>query len=183
MSQILLILVELLLLAAAQLVGGPPWTMLAAIALVLQARMGLTPGGLGRLAIAFGWLGLFWTTGNRELYFCFAMTLAADAILLVGNEPTGQPGTWRGALRGATAGSLLAAVFLGFRIVQQATTKVLAVELAVAVAILVSCTLAQLLLTRQVGPTPLPPPRRLHAIGEASIVIAAGFAAYAGLSL
>ena len=188
MSRILLILVELLLLAAAQGAGGPPWTVLTVIALLLQARMGLTARGLGRLGVAFGWLGLYWATGNRELYFCFAMTLAADATLLVGGEAGGAPGAakfgaWRATLRGAAAGSLLVAVFLGFRIVQQATLKVLAVELAVAVAILAGCVLAHVLLSRLVAPAQAPGHHRLRAIGETGIVIAAGLAAYAGLAL
>ena len=169
MTGILFILVEVSLLAAAQLLGGPPWTVLTALAIVLQSIAGLTLLGLGRLAIACVWLGLFAATGNRELFFCFAMTLAAQAATL---SPASQ---WP---RGSLAGALLVAVFLAFRVAQAATLKVLAVEAAVAVAILAAALLAHRLTARTTTAKP-----RAHQLVLAGIVTAAGLAAYAALAL
>jgi hypothetical protein len=119
---LLLIIAELGLLAAAQLLGGPPWTVLAAVALVLESAAGLSAAGLARLALAFVWLGIFRLTDNRELFFCYSMTLAIHLALRFAVR--------RWLLR-AAAGGLVITVFLGFRIAQQATLKVLAVETAV----------------------------------------------------
>jgi hypothetical protein len=185
---LLLIVMELSLLAAAQLAAGPPWTVLTAVALVLQSLAGLTLTGLTRLTLAFGWLLAFVVTGNRELFFCFAMTLAAHATVLFTGRVTESGGTvrWRS---GAAAGGLLALAFLSFRVAQNATLKVLAVEAAVAIAILTGCLLAVRVLTK------LPPvdepsdnkptinARTRQATGEAAIVIAAAVAAYAGLAI
>lgn len=169
MTGILLILLEVSLLAAAQRLGGPPWTVLTALAIVLQSIAGLTPAGLGRLAIAFAWLALFAVTGNRELFFCFTMTLAAAAAML---SPAAQ---WR---RGSLAGGVIVAVFLAFRIAQAATPRVLAVEAAVAVVILAAALLAQHLTARTTAAKPI-----AHQLVLTGIVSAAGLAAYAGLAL
>lgn len=169
MSGILLILVEVSLLAAAQLLGGPPWTVLTALAIMLQSIAGLTMAGLGRLAIAFVWLGLFAATGNRELFFCFTMTLAAAAAMLSPGPP------WQ---RGSLAGGLVVAVFLAFRVAQAATLQVLAVETAVAVVILAATLRAHHLTARVTTTRPATRERVTTAI-----VAAAGVAAYVGLAL
>lgn len=168
MTGILLILVEVSLLAAAQLLGGSPWTVLTALAIVLQSLAGLTVAGLGRLAIAFAWLALFVATGNRELFFCFTMTLAAASAML---SPDSQ---WR---RGSLAGGLIVAVFLAFRVAQSATLKVLAVEAAVAVVILAAALLARHHTCRTTA-NPI-----AHELALTGIVTASGLAAYAGLAL
>lgn len=169
MIGILFILVEVSLLAAAQLLGGPPWTVLTALAIVLQSIAGLTPAGLGRLAIAFMWLALCVATGNRELFFCFTMTLAAQAATL---SPAAE---WR---QGGLAGGVIVAVFLAFRVAQAATPKVLAIEAAVAVVILAAALLAQHLTARTTAAKPI-----AHQLALTGIVSAAGLAAYAGLAL
>jgi len=175
---ILLIAAELGLLAAAQFAGGTPWTVVAAVALVLQAAAGLTPLGLARLALAFAWLGLTQLTENRELFFCFSMTLAVHLAVLCDSR------RWR---LGSAAGGLIVAVFLGFRIAQQATLKVLAVEAAVAAVILVVSLLAHQLITRQLqcqGPvTTSAEPRARCVLATTAIVLIASIAAYAGLAL
>jgi len=169
MTGILFLLVEVSLLAAAQLLGGPPWTVLTALAIVLQSIAGLTMAGLGRLAIAFLWLALFAATGNRELFFCFTMTLAAHAATL---SPASQ---WR---QDSLAGALVVAVFLAFRVAQAATPKVLAVEAAVAVAILAAALLIHHLTARTTTAKPI-----ASQLVLTGIVSAAGLAAYAGLAL
>ena len=179
----MLIVAEVVLLAAAQLLGGPPWTVVTAVAVVLQSAAGLTPMGLARLALAFLWLGLFRLSGNRELFFCFTMTLAAHLAIL---------GAARRWMLGAAAGGLLVAVFLGFRVVQQATLKVLAVETGVAVAILTASLVAHRLwsppharpeITTSHPEAAVVPSPSLPFLVDTGIVIAAALAAYAGLAL
>lgn len=179
----LLIIAEVVLLAAAQLLGGPPWTVVTAVALVLQSAAGLTPMGLARLALAFLWLGLFRLTGNRELFFCFAMALAAHLAILFAAR------RW---MLGAAAGGLMVAVFLGFRVGQQATPKVLAVETAVAVVILIASLVAHRLWSHPHARPEIAPSQPVNAgmpststtfITDTAIVIAASIAAYAGLAL
>lgn len=180
---LLLILAELGLLAAAQLLGGPPWTVVAAVALVLESAAGLTAAGLARLALAFVWLGIFRLTDNRELFFCFSMTLAIHLALLCAAR------RW---LLGAVTGGLVIAVFLGFRIAQQATLKVLAVETAVACVILAASLLAQRFLATGIGGPPqaasqpsdaAASPSASMTLVDTGIVIAASLASYAGLAV
>jgi len=179
-----LIIVELGLLAAAQLLGGPPWTVLAAVALVLESAAGLTAAGLTRLALAFVWLGLFQVTANRELFFCYSMTLAIHLALRFASR------RWP---LGAAAGGLVIAVFLGFRVAQQATLTVLAVETAVAVVILAGSLLARRftaawIIMRPRAATVLPAeggpasPSML-AVADIVILIIASLASYAGLAV
>jgi hypothetical protein len=180
---LLLIIAELGLLAAAQLLGGPPWTVLAAVALVLESAAGLSAAGLARLALAFVWLGIFRLTDNRELFFCYSMTLAIHLALRFAVR--------RWLLR-AAAGGLVITVFLGFRIAQQATLKVLAVETAVACVILAASLLAQRFLATRIGGPPQaasPPsdaatsPSASMTLVDTGIVIAASLASYAGLAV
>lgn len=165
----LLIFTEVAFLTAAQLWGGPPWTVVTAVAIVLQSASGLTAAGLSRMAIAFGWLALSVITDNRELFFCFTMTLAAQAATLA-SVPQ-----WR---RGSLAGGLVIAAFLAFRVAQAATAPVLAVEAIVALAILTAVLLAH----RLAAPTAKHNPVAGELLTTA-IVVAAAAAAYAGLAL
>ena len=179
----LLIIAEVVLLAAAQLLGGPPWMVVTAVAVVLQSAAGLTPMMLARLALAFVWLGLFRLTGNRELFFCFVMALATHLAILFAAR------RW---MLGAAAGGLMVAVFLGFRVGQQATLKVLAVETAVAVVILIASLVAHQLRERQHARREVKHSQPVNAgmpstssifLSDTAIVIAASIAAYAGLAL
>jgi len=118
---------EVAFLAAAHLLGGPPWVALGVLAFAGQVVADFRLGPLLGLLPAAGWMVAHQLTGNRELFFPYAMALAAH---LAGQF------AGRGRLAAALAGGLVAAAFLGIRILQAATAKVLAVELAVAAAIL-----------------------------------------------
>jgi len=129
---------------------------------------------------ALGWLVAFRITGNRELFFPFAMALA---VHLAGEFFLARPRAGRRANRGdeaasrpagrwpaVAAGSLIVAGFLGIRWLQSATGRVLAVEAAVAVAILAAAVAL------------LPwASRRRGAVW--ALTAAASLAAYAGLAL
>lgn len=158
-----LIVVELVLLAVAQFGGGTPWTVLVALALVAESAGGLTVRGLARIGCGLVWIAAFRMTGNRELFFPFAMYLAAHVGIGVARRfpPLGVLGS-----------GLVVAAFLAFRVAQGATRGVLAVEAAVAVAIL-----AALFTVR-----PLLPEAR-STERDVALTVAASLAAYAGLAL
>jgi hypothetical protein len=133
-----LLLVEAAFLAAAHLAGGPPWTVVAALAFaVLGLGSGRDPDRqrelLGLILPALGWLAAFRLTGNRELFFPFAMYLAAHAALTGARR--GVPGAFAG-------GGLVVAAFLVIRVLQAATPRVLAVETAAAGVILTAACVA-----------------------------------------
>lgn len=160
-SRIGFILGEVLFLAAAQVWGGPPWTLVGVVAFLLLAfaRPGLDM--LALVAPSLIWLGLARVTGNRELFFPFAMHLAAVVVCRLADHGT----AWA-----ALGGSGVVAAFLAIRVAQQATPRVLAVECAVAGVILVGATLARLRFPRRAGV-------------DAAIIAAAACFAYAGLTL
>ena len=155
------LILEVLFLAAAHWLGGPPWTSLGAVAVVMQAFVRPQAARLLLLLPAIVWLGLFRLTGNRELFFPYAMALAAFVSL-----PLAARAAWQGSL----AGGLMVGSFLVIRIMQQAGARVLMLELAVAAAILLSVLAAA---SRVRGRLPM----------EAAIVAVASLAAYAGLAL
>lgn len=152
---------EAALILLAQAFGGPPWTIVAMVALVGLSVTAPAPASLALAAPSLAWLGLSHATGNRELFFPFAMHLAAAVIC--------RAGSWRAAA-GSLAGLAVVVAFFGVRIWQQATPRVLAVEAAVATAIVLGVVAARRLLPR-------------HPVAEAAIVAAAAVAAYAGLAL
>lgn len=152
---------ELALLAAAHLLGGPPWVGLGILACVLQAVADFRVGPLVGVAPALGWAAAHHLTGNRELFFPFAIYLAAHAA--------GQF-AGRGRPAATVAGGIVVAAFLAIRLLQSASGRVLAVEAAVAAAIL-AATVAVLPLV----------PRRPWAV--AVVAALASLAAYAGLAL
>jgi len=162
-AALLVILVELVLLAVAQFGGGTPWTVLVALALVAESAGGLTVRGLTRMGCGLVWIAAFRMTGNRELFFPFAMYLAAHVGLGVAKR-----GPWLGVL----GSGLVVAAFLAFRIAQGATRGVLAVEAAVAVAILVALFTVRPLL-----------PEVRSTVRDIALTVAASLAAYAGLTL
>lgn len=121
--------VELAFLALAHLLGGPPWVALGVLAFAGQVAADFRLRPIAGLVPAGGWMVAHHLTGNRELFFPYAMALAAHlAGQFIG----------RGRVAGAVAGGIVVAAFLAIRILQAATAKVLAVELAVAAAILVA---------------------------------------------
>ena len=119
--------IELVFLAAAHVYGGPPWTLLGMLAFVAQIAADFRVGPLAALVPALAWLAGFHVTGNRELFFPYAMYLATHVALLLADRAP-----WLGCL----GGGVMVAVFLAIRVLQAATARVLAVEFAVAAAIL-----------------------------------------------
>ena len=160
-SSLLFLAFEMLFLAAAHWLGGPPWTAVGAVAIVSQAFVRPQPARLLLLVPALVWLGLFRLSGNRELFFPYAMALAAFVSL-----PLAARRTWLGGL----GGTVVIGTFLLIRILQQAGGRVLAVELAVAAVILALV----LTIANRVGGR--------WSI-EAAVVAAASLLAYAGLAL
>ncbi len=161
MDAFVFVLLEMLFLAAAHWLGGPPWTAVGAVAIASQAFVRLQPARLLLAVPALVWLGLFHLSGNRELFFPYAMALAAFVSL-----PLAARSTWLGGL----GGGLMIGTFLLIRIMQQAGGRVLAVELAVA-AVILALVLAA---ANRVGGR--------WSI-EAAVVAAASLLAYAGLAL
>lgn len=133
-----LLVVEAAFLAVAHAVGGPPWTIVAAIGFtVLAIGARRHDGGwrepLWLILPSLGWLAASWATGNRELFFPFTMYLAAHAALTVSRH---------GRVATAVAGGVVVAAFLVFRVLQGATPRVLAVEAIAAGAILAAACVA-----------------------------------------
>jgi predicted GNAT family N-acyltransferase len=123
------IAVELAFLAAAHLLGGPPWVAIGVLTLAGQVAADFRLKPLVGLLPAACWLAAHQLTGNRELFFPYAMALGAH---LAGQFAS------RGRVAAAAAGGLVTAAFLAIRVGQAATAKVLAVEAAVAAVILVA---------------------------------------------
>lgn len=155
------IVAEMVFLVAAHWLGGPPWAVLGAIAITIQALARPSAVRLLLLLPAAAWLGLSRAVGNRELFFPYGMALAAFAALALAR---------RSSLAAALAGGLVAAAFIIVRILQQATVGVLAVEGIVALAIL-----AFILVGAR--------PARGWPAGEAALVATASLLAYVGLAL
>lgn len=153
--------VEVAYLAATHVLGGPPWTVVGMFGFLAPAATGFRPAALLPLAPSLAWLVLFRITGNRELFFPFAMSVAASVAVSLAARDTRL---------GAVGGGLVVAVFLAIRILEQATRQVLMVELVVAAAILGAVVAALATL------------RRRPAM-DAGLVVAAGLLAYAGLAL
>jgi len=152
---------EVGLIAAAAVFGGPAWTGMTVLALLAEVAAGSQLVELAWLVPAFGWLAAARFTENRELFFPYAITLAAFmACRLRGRSPA--------AATTAAAVGMLA--FLGIRLAQQATWQVLATEAVVA---------AGILLVIAAGCRWLP--ERPWATG--GIMAAAAGLAYAGLAV
>ena len=91
------------------------------------AFAGMQPGRLAVLYPGLAWLAASRLTGNRELFFPYAMVLAAAVAVLLPRHRF---------YPAAIGGGVLVAAFLAIRIYQGAGGRVLAVESAAAVAIL-----------------------------------------------
>ena len=124
MPAALFISLQLLFLAIAQAVGGPAWTGLGVIACIALAFAGMQPGRLAVLYPGLAWLAASRLTGNRELFFPYAMVLAAAVAVLLPRHRF---------YPAAIGGGVLVAAFLAIRIHQGAGGRVLAVESAVAI--------------------------------------------------
>lgn len=155
------IAVELAFLAVAHGLGGPPWVALGVLACFAQVVADFRLRSLIGILPALGWVAASHATGNRELFFPYAMYLAAHVASQCGG---------RGWKRAAIAGATIVAAFLGIRVLQAATPRVLAVEFAVAAAILVAVVVTLM----ATGKRPL---------ARVAVAALASFAAYAGLAL
>jgi len=165
--------VELVFLAAAHVLGGPPWVALGVLALVGQVAADFRLRPLLGLLPAFGWLAAHQLTGNRELFFPYAMALAAHlAGQFAGRFPGRVMGRFMGQGRGAAAagGLVVVAAFLAIRGLQAATSRVLAVETAVAAVILALTVAALPLAARRPG-------------GLVALTALASLLAFAGLAV
>lgn len=152
---------ELAFLATAHALGGPPWVALGVLACVAQIAADFRVRSLLGIVPALGWAVAHHLSGDRELFFPYAMHLAAHVA--------GQFHA-RGRLVGAAAGGTIVAGFLAIRAMQRATPRVLAVEAAVAAAILAAV----------VAVRPVAARRPWVA---AAVSVAAAVAAYLGLAL
>jgi hypothetical protein len=128
MSQaVVFLLLEAGFLAAGFLLAGPPATLLGMLAVWAQLFVDGRVRSLGLLLPSLGWLTAAAVTGNRALFFPYAMYLAGFvAVRLMARA------AWQAWLGGAT----VVAAFLVIRVLQNATRQVLAVESLAAVAIL-----------------------------------------------
>jgi len=160
------IVVEVLFLAIAHVYGGPPWAIIGMVAFIAQIFTqtigGFRAESLLLVVPSLLWLGLFHATGNRELFFPYTMYLASGVTLR-----SAERSPWL-ALCG---GGVVVAAFMIIRILQNATSRVLAVELVIAVVIL-AFVLAALAWSRK------------HTLArDAAIVAVSSLLAYASLAL
>jgi hypothetical protein len=167
---VVFIIVELLFLAVTHIFGGPPWTVIGAIAVVAQTLGGVRIESLALVVPSLAWLALSHATGNRELFFPYTMYLASCVALR-----DSQRAAWLGPLGGAA----IVAAFMVIRILQQATVRVLAVEFVVATAILALVVVAGSWSRRRVTHIAT----AAHFAWLAAIVAASSLLAYASLAI
>ena len=108
--------------------GGPVWISIVVPALLIEVYCGSQLHSLGMLIPCSAWLVLSNVTGNRELYFPFAMYVMAFMVSRL----------WeKGRRVAALGGFLCGGFFLTIRWLQQASMSVLFVEGVVAAGILI----------------------------------------------
>jgi len=125
------IVVEVVFLAITHFFGGPPWAVVGMVALLAQIGAQILGGFRGDAIMlvvpSLIWLAFFRTTGNRELFFPYTMYLASGVALRAAERTP-----WLGLL----GGGAVVTAFMVIRILQNATSRVLLVELVIAAAIL-----------------------------------------------
>ncbi len=114
----------LLAIAVAAYFGGWEWALLTLVASACSFRQSI----VSALSVSFLWLALFCWSGDRRLYFPFAMQFAVQIPFLIDGR-VARP--W------ILGGGGTVVLFLLIRIAQSATIKVLVVEAIVATVILV----------------------------------------------
>jgi hypothetical protein len=122
---------EVAFLLAVHLLGGVAWVGLGLLAVLGQIVTSLRVAAIAVLLPAVAWAVAHRLTGNRELFFPYAMALATEAAGRCAGRLPGRP-----RLAAALGGALMVAAFLGVRLAQAAGGQVLAVEAAVAAVIL-----------------------------------------------
>lgn len=126
MTEVPFVVGSLVLVAAAQFVGGPSWAVLSAIAVAFQS---LTDRGSGRLvlvAVSLTWMALSRLADRRDFFFPFTMFLASVVFAQLAD---------RNFWWGVCGGFAVLAAFFAVRIQQGAANRVLFVEFVVASAI------------------------------------------------
>ena len=174
MAHLIFIIIELLFLAVTHIFGGPPWTVIGAIAVVAQTLGGVRIESLALMVPSLVWLALSHATGNRELFFPYTMYLASCVALR-----DSQRATQRAAGLGPLGGAAIVAAFMVIRILQQATVRVLVVEFVVAAAILALVVVAGSGIRRRLAH--VAPPTNFSC--RAAIVAASSLLAYASLAI
>ena len=118
----------LIALSITALYGGWEWALICFVALVTlwSGRFSLVLM-LATMGVSFFWLALFHSTGDRQLFFPYAMQFAVQMPYLLHG--------W-GSKAAIAGGGGVIAVFILIRIAQAAPVGVLIVELFVATAIL-----------------------------------------------
>lgn len=167
MTSVCFIIVELVFLACAHFFGGPPWTVIGVVAVVVQTLGGVRVDSLAFIVPSLAWLALSHATGNRELFFPYAIYVASAVAVTAAGRPT-----WLGPVGGAG----VVVTFMVIRILQQATVRVLAVEFVVAAAILALVLTARSWSQRHVTHVP-------RIVSDAAIVVTSSLLAYASLAL
>lgn len=121
-------LTGLIALMVAAFYGGWEWVLLSFVVLVTlwHSECGVIPI-LATLGVGYFWLALFHWSGDRRIFFLYAMHLAVQMPYLL------QGRVWHPAIVG---GGGIIAVFMLIRITQSPTAGVLIVELITAATIL-----------------------------------------------
>ena len=174
MAHLVFIIVELAFLAVTHIFGGPPWTVIGAIAVVAQTLGGVRIESLALVLPSLAWLALSHATGNRELFFPYTMYLASCVALRDSQRAT-QRTTWLGPFGGAA----VVVAFMVIRILQQATVRVLVVEFVIAAAILALVVVTGSWSRRRVGHVA----PATHLAWRAAIVAVSSLLAYASLAM
>jgi len=125
------LITEVGFLSALAVFGGPAWVGVVVPAIFVEVYCGSQLRSLGMLLPACLWLVLCTLTGNRELFFPFAMYVMAFMVSRL----------WeRGPGVAAMGGFFCGILFLFIRWLQSATTSVLLVEGVVAAGIVLTLT-------------------------------------------
>lgn len=123
----MVILISLIAVAAAAFYGGWEWALLSLVVVTLCRLRSNSLSILATIGVSALWLAIFHSTGDRRLFFPFAIQFAVQMPYLLKDRVA------RPVLVG---GGGMIAIFMLIRISQSATVSVLLVELVVAVIVL-----------------------------------------------
>lgn len=151
----------LCILATAFFFGDVAWAQVFLTAIVLRSRSEFRGERLLLMGCSLVWLALFRWIFLRQLFFPYTMHLAACAVLFASSTKT-----WRDYVRGM----IVVAVFIAIRFLQDATNRVLIIELIVA-AIILAFAVGFYQVTSK------------NAASRAIVVILSSLAAVAGLAI
>lgn len=149
------------IVASALLSGGIAWAQILLTAVILQSRPDVRNERLAFMACSLIWLAMFRWLDFRQLFFPYTIHLATCAVLFAA-----EFGFWRAHINGM----IIVSVFIAIRFLQDATNRVLSIELIVAATILALAVFFYRL-------TPQ------NAVSRAMVVIAASLCAVGGLAI